>query len=87
MILFFLYAFKRLRKQSWNEVVGLGLGFGAFEVLLLGISAFIITLLAILMPEQLPERSMAFSTRYPSDNLHPLWRGFLRFLFISSPQS
>lgn len=55
MILLFLYVFKRLREQSWNEAVGLGLGFGAFEALLLGISSFIVTLLAILIPEQLPK--------------------------------
>jgi len=56
MILLFLYAFKRLREQSWKEAVGLGLGFGAFEALLVGIGALVITLLAILIPEQLPEK-------------------------------
>ncbi len=58
MILLFLYVFKRLREQSWNEAVGLGLGFGAFEAFLVGVSAFIITLLAILIPEQLPKELM-----------------------------
>lgn len=54
-ILLFLYAFKRLQRQTWNEAVGFGLGFGAFEALLVGIGASIITLLAILAPDQLPK--------------------------------
>lgn len=55
MILLFLYVFKRLREQRWSEAIGLGLGFGAFEALLLGIGSFIVTLLVILIPDQLPK--------------------------------
>ena len=31
MILLFLYVFKRVQEQSWDEAIGLGLGFGAFH--------------------------------------------------------
>ena len=58
IILLFLCVFKRLREQIWDEAVGLGLGFGAFEALMLGIGAFVLTLLVILIPEQLPKGLM-----------------------------
>jgi uncharacterized membrane protein YhfC len=45
---------QRLRSASWSEALGYGLGFGALEALLLGIYAFVIVLLILVIPEQLP---------------------------------
>jgi uncharacterized membrane protein YhfC len=52
--LVFIQLIQRLRSASWREALGYSLGFGAFEALLLGIYSFVIVLLIIVMPEQLP---------------------------------
>ena len=52
--LFFIRFVQRLRSATWNEALGFGLGFGGFEALLLGIYSFVIVLLIIVIPEQLP---------------------------------
>lgn len=55
IVLGFIYLLKGLKEVNWKESVGFGIGFGAFEALLLGIASFVVTLLAILIPEQLPK--------------------------------
>jgi uncharacterized membrane protein YhfC len=50
----FIYRIQRLRIASWSESIGYGLGFGATEALLLGIYTFVIVLLIIFIPDQLP---------------------------------
>lgn len=45
----------RVRSQGWEGVVGFGLGFGAFEALLLGLTSFALILLVWLIPEELPQ--------------------------------
>jgi uncharacterized membrane protein YhfC len=45
---------RRMRTASWSEALGFGLGFGAMEALLLGIFNFVIVILIITIPEQLP---------------------------------
>jgi uncharacterized membrane protein YhfC len=45
----------RMRAASWEEALGYGLGFGATEALLLGVYNFVIVLLIILIPDQLPQ--------------------------------
>jgi uncharacterized membrane protein YhfC len=45
---------QRVRSASWSEALGYGLGFGATEALLLGVYNFIIVLLIIVIPDQLP---------------------------------
>jgi uncharacterized membrane protein YhfC len=45
---------QRIRSASWHEALGYGLGFGACEAILLGIYSFVIVLLILLIPEQLP---------------------------------
>jgi uncharacterized membrane protein YhfC len=51
--LFFAYI-TPVRSQGWEGVVGFGLGFGAFEALLLGLISFILILLVWLVPDKLP---------------------------------
>jgi uncharacterized membrane protein YhfC len=46
---------KRLRSATWEEALGYGLGFGGLEALLLGIYNFVIVLLIIVIPDQLPQ--------------------------------
>jgi len=56
IVLLFLYLFKNLKKVNWKESVGFGIGFGAIEAFLLGITSFIIVLITIFIPsEQLPK--------------------------------
>jgi uncharacterized membrane protein YhfC len=50
----FVYWLRRIRSASWSEAIGYGLGFGATEAVLLGIFSFVIVLLIITIPEQLP---------------------------------
>ena len=45
---------KRMRSASWGEAIGFGLGFGATEALLLGIYNFVLVLLIITIPDQMP---------------------------------
>jgi uncharacterized membrane protein YhfC len=45
---------RRVRSSHWPEAVGFGLGFGAIEAILLGVSSLTVTLLIILIPDQLP---------------------------------
>jgi uncharacterized membrane protein YhfC len=52
--LILVYRIKRVRSANWSEALGYGLGFGATEALLLGLYNFIIVLLIIVMPDQLP---------------------------------
>jgi uncharacterized membrane protein YhfC len=52
--LFLVHRLKRLRSASWSEALGYGLGFGTIEALLLGVYNFVIVLLIIIMPDQLP---------------------------------
>jgi uncharacterized membrane protein YhfC len=44
----------RIRSSSWREAVAYGLGFGALEAFFLGLYSFIIVLLTIVAPDQLP---------------------------------
>ncbi len=55
IVLGFVYLLKGLKKANWKESVGFGIGFGALEAFLLGITSFVVTLLGILVPEQLPK--------------------------------
>jgi uncharacterized membrane protein YhfC len=50
-----IYRLQRVRSASWREALGYGLGFGGTEALLLGVYSFIIVLLLIVIPEQLPQ--------------------------------
>jgi uncharacterized membrane protein YhfC len=50
-----IHRIQRLRIASWGEALGYGLGFGATEALLLGVYNFVIVLLIILIPDQLPQ--------------------------------
>ena len=52
--LFFIRLVQRLRSASWSEALGYGLGFGGFEAFFLGMYSFVIVLLIIVIPEQLP---------------------------------
>ena len=45
---------QRIRSASWREALGYGLGFGACEAVLLGFYSFVVVLLILLIPEQLP---------------------------------
>jgi uncharacterized membrane protein YhfC len=44
----------RLRSAGWDEAVAFGIGFGAVEALLMGLSLFLIPLIVILFWDQLP---------------------------------
>jgi len=46
---------KRIRSASYKEIVAFGLGFGAVEAFLVGLGSFMVLLLAILIPDKLPE--------------------------------
>jgi uncharacterized membrane protein YhfC len=50
-----IHRIQSLRNASWKEALGYGLGFGATEAGLLGVYNFIIVLLIILIPDQLPQ--------------------------------
>lgn len=50
-----VHRLRRVRSANWSEALGYGLGFGATEALLLGIYNFIVVLLIIVMPDQLPQ--------------------------------
>lgn len=52
--LIFVYWLRRMRSASWGEALGFGLGFGATEALLLGIYNFVLVLLILTIPDQLP---------------------------------
>lgn len=53
---------KRIRTSSWNEVVSFGLGFGTIEAFLIGTSSFLLALLVILIPNELPPQLLKFAT-------------------------
>jgi uncharacterized membrane protein YhfC len=46
---------QQLRSATWEEALGYGLGFGGLEALLLGVYNFVIVLLIIVVPNQLPQ--------------------------------
>jgi len=45
---------RRIRTANWKQVVGFGLGFGAFEALLVGLASFVLVLAVVLIPDKLP---------------------------------
>lgn len=51
-----VYAIRKLRKADAEEAVGFGVGFGAFEAIMLGMASSIVTLIILLTPpNQLPQ--------------------------------
>jgi len=62
VVLAFAYFIRRIRQADWQEAVGFGAGFGAVEAFLLGLSSFVLILLAILIPEGLPPKLLALVT-------------------------
>jgi uncharacterized membrane protein YhfC len=59
LMVWILLRFTRLGKVRWEKALGFGIGFGAFEALLLGLSSFGSTLAALLVPAQIPLSAMA----------------------------
>ena len=59
LMVWILLRVTRLGKVSWEKALGFGIGFGAFEALLLGLSSFGSTLAALLVPAQIPLSAMA----------------------------
>ncbi len=53
---------ERIRKADWKEAVGFGVGFGAIEAFLVGLSSFVIVLLVVLIPHRLPPKLIDFAT-------------------------
>jgi uncharacterized membrane protein YhfC len=49
-----IYRLRQIRSANWYEAIGYGLGFGATEAVLLGIYSFVLVLLVIIVPHQLP---------------------------------
>ncbi|NIM95600.1 MAG: YhfC family intramembrane metalloprotease [Anaerolineales bacterium] len=54
LMLVFVLLVRRLRTANWNEAITYGLGFGGTEALVLGFYSFIVVLLTITIPEQIP---------------------------------
>ncbi len=45
---------RKIRAARWKEAVGFGLGFGAIEAFWVGLIAFVLVLLILLVPDKLP---------------------------------
>jgi uncharacterized membrane protein YhfC len=45
---------QRIRSADWRKALAFGLGFGAAEAIILGVYSFVIVLLIIVIPDQLP---------------------------------
>lgn len=54
LIVFLVLRYSRWGKVEWNRALAFGIGFGAFEALLLGVSSFATMLVALLAPQSLP---------------------------------
>ncbi len=55
MVLLFLYLIKSLQKQTFNQAVAFGIGFGAVESILLGVISLISVSLIVLSPQSFPK--------------------------------
>jgi len=53
---------QKIRKADWNQSVGFGVGFGAVEALLVGISSLLMVLVVIYIPDKLPPEFLKFIT-------------------------
>jgi uncharacterized membrane protein YhfC len=78
LMVWLLLRFTRLGQAGWNKALGFGIGFGAVEALLLGVSSFGSVLAALLIPAQIPLNAMA-SLSVGNNllvGLAPIWERF-----------
>lgn len=54
LIVFLVLGFSRWGKVEWKRALAFGIGFGAFEALLLGVGSLIMMLTALFAPQMLP---------------------------------
>ncbi len=67
MVLLFLYLIKSIQKQTFNQAVAFGIGFGGIESILLGLQSLITITIIIFFPQILPP-----DTPYPF-SISKLW--------------
>jgi uncharacterized membrane protein YhfC len=60
--------FTRFGRARWPRVLAFGIGFGAIEALLLGLSALVLAVVALKIPERLPKEALA-----PLERADSLW--------------
>jgi uncharacterized membrane protein YhfC len=60
--------FTRFGRVRWPRVLAFGIGFGAIEALLLGLSSLVLAVVALTMPERLPKEVLG-----PLERANNLW--------------
>ncbi len=58
MVLLFLYLIKSLKEMNFEETIAFGIGFGAIEAILLGLTSIVSVTLIALFPESMPEKAL-----------------------------
>ena len=78
LMVWVLLRLTRLKKATWEQALGFGIGFGAFEALLLGFSSFGSVLAALLAPGQIPANAMTALAvgNHPLVGLAPIMERF-----------
>jgi uncharacterized membrane protein YhfC len=59
LIVFLVLRYSRWGKVEWNRALAFGIGFGAFEALLLGIGSLTTMLVVMLAPQSLPAEALS----------------------------
>ena len=59
----------RIRSQGWEGVVAFGLGFGAIEAFLVGLTSFVMVLLVWRIPDKLPQELLQQALNGPQSTL------------------
>ncbi len=60
--------YTRFGRARWPRVLAFGIGFGAIEALLLGLSSLVLAVVALKIPERLPKKVLA-----PLERANTLW--------------
>ncbi len=69
LFIWVILRYTRVGKASWKKALAFGIGFGAFEALVLGLASAGSTLMAMVSPGLLPAESIAALAQ----NANPLW--------------
>lgn len=59
LIVWLVLRYSRWGQVEWKRALAFGIGFGAFEALLLGVSSLASTLVALLMPQEIPAAALS----------------------------